>query len=163
MKKKRLFIIIILLLALSAGIAIFLHFHNQPSHNPLSSDDSADDWSGEQELYNPQDDVPTIEIPGIVSLVFSPDETKQKVNFHNPKINSCLFRMTLYVDEKQYWQSGYVEPGKGFYEIELTEPVPVGSHEAYLLYECFKEDGTVLNGAHVIFSLTVGKYVFLLF
>lgn len=155
MKKKRLTIIIIMLLVLF-GIAIFLYFHYKPTPpDHLTSDDTADEWNGEQGLYNPQDEVPSIEIPGIVSLVFAPDETKQKVNFYNPKVNDCLFRMTLYADDKQYWQSGYVEPGKGFYEIELTEPIPVGSYEAYLLYECFKEDGTVLNGAHVNFNLTV--------
>lgn len=155
MKKKKSLIIFTLLVL--TGIAIFLYFHHQPTlpDNSLQTDNSAEDWDGEKELYNPQEAVPTIEIPGITSLVFQPESTKQKVNFYNPETNNCLFKMTLYVDNAECWQSGYVEPGKGFYEIELSKSLEVGSYDAYLLIECFKENGLPLNGAHVDFNLTV--------
>lgn len=66
--------------------------------------------------------------------------------------------MTLFVDDKQYWQSpGVIEPGKGYYEIELDELLESGDYDGALLTECFKDDGTVLNSAKVKFDVTVVK------
>lgn len=156
MKRKHILILLLLLLLIGSA-AIFLYYHQQPDNKPdnLIYDESADNWQGDQELYKPQSEVPMIKIPGITSLVFAPDTTSQKVNFYNPEENDCLFRMTLNVDGKQYWQSGYCAPGKGYYDIELTEPLETGTYSAYLLVECFKEDGTRLNGANVEFDLQV--------
>lgn len=157
MKKKQLLMLILVLLLTLSGIAIYYYLNHRPNlpEHSLLTDDSAEEWTGEKDLYNPQEEVPTIEIPGITSLVFQPESTKQNVNFYNPEINNCLFKMTLYVDNAECWQSGYVEPGKGFYEIELSESLEVGSYDAYLLIECFKENGLPLNGAHVDFNLIV--------
>lgn len=156
MKRKHILILLLLLLLIGSA-AIFLYYHQQPDNKPdnLITDESADNWQGDQELYKPQSEVPMITIPGITSLVFAPDTVNQKVNFYNPEENDCLFRMTLNVDGKEYWQSGYCAPGKGYYDIELTEPIEAGTYSAYLLVECFKEDGTRLNGANVEFDLQV--------
>lgn len=156
MKRKHILILLLLLLLIGSA-AIFLYYHQQPDNKPdnLITDESADNWQGDQELYKPQSEVPMITIPGITSLVFAPDTVNQKVNFYNPEENDCLFRMTLNIDGKEYWQSGYCAPGKGYYDIELTEPIEAGTYSAYLLVECFKEDGTRLNGANVEFDLQV--------
>lgn len=158
MKSKRKTIVILILLLLLFGSAIYLYYHSHQKPkipDNLIEDDNADNWKGDKDLYNPQSEVPMIDIPGITSLVFQPDTTNQKVNFYNPETNDCMFRMTLNVDGKQYWQSGYCAPGKGYYDIELTEPLESGTYSAYLLVECFKEDGTRLNGANVEFELQV--------
>lgn len=159
MKSKRKILVILTLLLLFFGSAIFLyyhHFHQKPdAPDNLITDESADNWQGNKDLYKPQSDVPMISIPGITSLVFAPDTVNQKVNFYNPEENDCLFRMTLYIDGKEYWQSGYCAPGKGYYDIKLDEPIEAGTYSAYLLVECFKEDGTALNGANVEFNLEV--------
>lgn len=63
--------------------------------------------------------------------------------------------MSLYVDDKCYWESGYVEPGKGYYDISLSESIPTGNHNAYLQVQCVKQDGTALNSANVEFNLSV--------
>ena len=64
--------------------------------------------------------------------------------------------MTLFIDNPQYWQSaGGVEPGKGYYEIELVDVLQPGNYDGCLLVECFKEDGTVLNSAKVKFNVKV--------
>lgn len=156
MKRKHLLILLLLLLLIGSA-AIFLYYHQQPDNKPdnLITDESADNWQGDQELYKPQSEVPMIKIPGITSLVFAPDTVNQKVNFYNPEENDCLFRMTLNVDGKEYWQSGYCAPGKGYYDIKLDEPIEAGTYSAYLLVECFKEDGTALNAANVEFDLEV--------
>ena len=94
-------------------------------------------------------------IAGFDELSFVADQKQQYVNFHNPEVNDCLFLMTLYVDGEPYWQSGYVEPGKGYYTIELSDPLPVGIYKGELRIQCFKANGTELNSAKVTFELTV--------
>ena len=96
-----------------------------------------------------------IEIPGFETLVFAKNQKSQKVNFYNPEKNNCLFKMSLFVEDIEYWESGYVSPGKGYYNIELTDKLESGRYDAYLLYNCYKEDGTKLNGAEVQFELIV--------
>lgn len=151
--KKKYIALIVLLLLIGSAIAILLLHPEKPEN--LLSDDTAQEWQGDQPLYNPQDKAKMIDIPGITSLVFKPDEKNQKVNLYNPETNDCLFRFNLIVDDKQYWQSGFCAPGHGYYDIELDETIPGGTYTAYMLVECFKEDGTKLNGANVEFQLEV--------
>ena len=92
-------------------------------------------------------------------MVFIADQTTQKVNFYNPEINDCLFLMSLYVDEELLWQSGYVKPGDGYYEIELSRALPEGENfkNGCLRIQCYKLDGTTLNSARVSFKLMIVK------
>lgn len=153
MKKKITVLIILLLLLLLIGICIY--FKSTPDLPPLSTDGNASEWNGNQDLNKPVTDSPKIGIPGITSLVFNADTTEQKVNFYNPTENDCLFLMSLFVENKCYWESGYVEPGKGYYDISLSEAIPSGNYNAYLQIQCFKQDGTALNSANVEFNLSV--------
>ena len=96
-----------------------------------------------------------IDVPGFKSLVFISNQTSQKVNFYNPSKNDCLFKLTLYADDKQLWESGYIQPSDGYYDIEISDPLDNGEYEGKLIYQCYKEDGTQLNSAVVSFKLTV--------
>lgn len=153
MKKKRIVLITLILLLLLIGICIY--FKSAPDSPSLPFDDNASEWNGNQDLNKPATDSPKIGIPGITSLVFNADTTEQNVNFYNPSENDCLFLMSLFVDDKCYWESSYVEPGKGYYDISLSEVIPSGNYSAYLQVQCFKKDGTVLNSANVEFNLSV--------
>lgn len=157
MKRKKYFLIIccLLLLLLCSFIIVFF-FKGTGNKILLPKDNSAEEWNGDQKLPSGEKSgEKTIKIPGISSLVFIANQKEQKVNFYNPKENTCLFRMTLYIEESQYWQSGYIDPGKGYYNIALDNVLKSGDHNGYLLIECFKEDGTVLNNAKVEFQLKV--------
>lgn len=156
MKKK--FKFMLLLLLLLVGVLIFFKCNlGDGSHNPLTflnPDPDAKDWNGNQEL--PQSgSSEDVAIPGFDSLVCYSNQTKQKVNFYNPEANDCLMRMTLYADEQKLWQSGYIEAGKGYHEIEFTKPLNSGKYEGTLLVECFFKDGTEANKAKVKFKLNV--------
>ena len=157
MKKKRIYISIIIILLLLLIGAIWYIVCNQSVDKPssLPTDTNAVEYDGDRptnRLPNGQDG---IAIPGFDTLVFTANQTKQKVNFFNPDSNDCLFLMTLYIDDKPMWKSGYCKPGTGYYDIELTEPLQAGEYSAYLKVQCFKEDGTSLNGAKVEFEITV--------
>lgn len=153
MKKRKLCIIMILLLV---GITIFFFFGRSGKKDLLPTDNNAEEWNGDQKLpFGAKSDDKTIKIPGISSLVFIADQKEQKVNFYNPEENDCLFRMTLYIEDKQYWQSGYIDPGKGYYDITLDDMLKSGDYNGALLIECYKEEGTALNSAKVEFKLKV--------
>ena len=125
LKKKSKYMILLLLL-LFVGVLIFPILCDDGSiPNPLSlliPDQDAEEWDGSQELPQAGKNEEVI-VPGFDSLVCYADQTKQKVNFYNPVENSCLMRMTLYADSQKIWSNdGYLEPGKGYYEIDFSEP-----------------------------------------
>ena len=154
-KNKKLSLIILLLLLLLIGSIAIFSLRTAPDLPFLSTDENAEDWKGNQDLSKPNTDYPKIAIPGITSLVFTADTKEQKVNFYNPEENDCLFHMTLYIEDVPYWESGNVEPGKGYYNITLTDTLAEGDYDAYLLVECFKANGAELNSASVDFTLSV--------
>ncbi len=120
----------------------------------LPADEGAVEWKGNQSLGEPH--IPgSISIPGFSTLSFVADQTQQRVNFYNPETNNCMFLMSLYVEDELYWQSGYVEAGKGYYSIELYESLPTGEYAAMLQIQCFRASGEPLNSANVAFDLSV--------
>lgn len=154
-KLKNIIILILLVLLLLSCILIFFLLKNSDS-NSLLPDVNVSDWIGSQDLEHEKKETSQIAIPGMPSsLVFRANTTEQKVNFYNPEINNCLFLLSLYVDDTCYWQSGYLEPSKCYYNIELDEPLSVGEYDAYLLTQCYRKDGTALNSAKVGFTLKV--------
>lgn len=155
-EKKYLYIsAIIILLLLLIGAVWYIICSPSIDKPVLPTDKNAVEYEGDRQTNKLQTGQKGIAIPGFDSLVFSANRTNQRVNFFNHDSNDCLFLMTLYVDDAAMWQSGYCPPGTGYYDIELTEPLTTGKYAAYLRVQCFKEDGTELNGAKVEFDLTV--------
>lgn len=155
MKMKNIFFILALILIIILLVCILFRSCHSNSSPKLPTDENAVEWEGNQQLQQAFNGTGGIAIPGFSSLVFTANQQNQKVNFYNPKINNCLFRMTLFIDEVEYWQSGYVTPGNGYYNITLSEPIAAGEYKAYLKIECFKSEGQPLNGAKVDFDLLV--------
>lgn len=120
----------------------------------LEADEGAVDWEGNKTISEGKPEG-TIAVPGFDELKFKANQINQHVNFHNPENNNCLFLMTLYVENEEYWQSGYVEPGKGYYNIELYKPLSAGTYNAELRIQCYRKTGVELNSARVTFNLIV--------
>lgn len=157
-KRKKTYIVIILILAfLLLGMLayIFLAGSDDDKDNYLLDfDGNATEWSGNQQLPGAEK-TQGIDIPGFKSLVFIADQRIQKINLYNPETNSCYFKMTLFADDTELWQSKLVKPGDGFYEIVLDKVLQEGTYDAAVRYQCFKEDGTELNSAKMQFKLIV--------
>lgn len=153
MKKKKKIVLIILLIFCMA-IIIFLVGRSK-TKTLLPTDGNAVSWHGKQDLKKKTTQENKIAIPGFSSLVFNAGTLEQKVNFFNPEQNTCLFKMSLYIDDTLFWESGYVAPGNGYYDIELLDTLTAGEYNGSLLVRCFKEDGSKLNSANVEFNLTV--------
>lgn len=155
MKMKNILFALALILIIILLVCLLFRSCHSDNTPKLPTDENAVKWEGNQQLQQAYNGTGGIAIPGFNSLVFTANQEKQKVNFYNPQINSCLFRMTLFVDEVEYWQSGYVVPGNGYYEIELQKPLLAGEYKAYLKIECFKSEGQPLNGTKIEFDLLV--------
>lgn len=152
---KSLLIITVLLLMLLICLCFRSCTNSDDIGELLPIDDIAEIWQGNQQLPGKATESGRIEIPGFKTLVFSENEKNQKVNFYNPESNNCLFQMNLFIEDKEYWESGYVSPGKGYYDIELNNTLESGEYNAYLLIDCYKQDGKKLNSAKVQFELLV--------
>lgn len=122
-------------------------------------DTSAEEYTGDREVYQGEKNTDTIDIPGYGSISLKAGEIGQAVNFYNPEQNTCCFRMSLLLsDGTELWKSGLVEPGMAVYEIELNQPLEAGEYEdATLKYECFAMDDaqTPLNGSEIKLTLNV--------
>ena len=134
---------------------IFLSGRQGKEDKPLLPiDELAKKWKGNQDLSSSGENK-EIDVPGFKTLVFKANQTSQKVNFYNPSENDCLFKLTLYADDKQLWESGYIQPNDGYYDIEINNSLDVGEYTGKLLYQCYKDDGTQLNSAVATFKMIV--------
>lgn len=156
MKRKKSFLIMcILCVGLLLLAFIFLSGRDGNEDNPLLPIDKlAEQWKGKQDLPS-SGKTKEIIVPGFKTLVFMADSTEQAVNLYNPEDNDCLFKLTLLADGKELWESGFIKPGDGYYNIELSEPLKVGEYSGKLQYRCYKENSAQLNGAVVTFNLIV--------
>lgn len=154
MRRKMKYLLLLLLLLL-IGVSIYFILSSKSDSPPLDTDENAVSWEGNQDLDAPNQHSGQIEIPGFQSLVFTANQAEQKVNFYNPESNSCVFLLTLYVDDTELWHSGYISPGNGYYDIKLSDTLAIGNYDGSLLIQCYKEDGTTLNSAKVNFILYV--------
>lgn len=147
-----------LLIVIIISLLLFFVFRSsQRAENPnLSPDSRSVQWNGNQTL--PQignQSAAGIIIPGFNELTFISGQKNQKVNFYNPQENNCYFQMSLFVDDSLYWQSELVQPGHGFYEIDLINALEAGCYNGCLRIECYGFDGSTMNAANVHFALNV--------
>lgn len=98
-------------------------------------------------------------IPGYESLTLKADEKKQETVLSNPAENTCLFRISLLLEDGTLlWTSKEIKPGKSSDPIRLSQPLSPGQYpNAVLKYECFAMDAdkTPLNGAEIKLTLRV--------
>lgn len=156
MKKKRniVLVILVLFLLILGMVILFYSGGNDGIKNLLPVDENAETWTGRQNLPQKGGESRGISIPGFQSIVFYADSEEQSVNFFNPESNRALFKLTLFADGQQIWQSdGYLKPGSAFYNITLTKTLSEGEYDGELLYECASEEEGKLNSARIKFKI----------
>ena len=100
-----------------------------------------------------------IAIPGFKTLNLKAGVREQQVNLRNPEQNQCYFVITLAMaDGTVIYQSKMIPPGKGVYDILLTEPLEAGTYQNCLLkYQPYKMDAQLTpdNGAQMDITIQV--------
>lgn len=146
-----------ILFAILIGGFAYLGVKYNPNNRVLTiTDDNSVNWKGEQELERSGSaDTNKIRISCFQELTFKKDSNVQKVNIYNDSKNKCYMKFSIIINDRVIWQSDYVEPDKGFYEIELEKPLEKGCYEARCKVDCQSFDGKHLNGANFKFTLYV--------
>lgn len=140
-------------------IIISLSFKSCDNQNYNRNDYNGVKWNGSQQISVPTNQK-YITVSGINDLVFTANNTKQYVNFENPKENDCLMDIKILLQEnktdKTIWQTENVKPDYGIYEVELNSTLSVGEYPAYVVLEFKTLDGnTKLNSATFKINITV--------
>ena len=103
-----------------------------------------------------QNNISNISIPCWDKLIFESGTTDQTVNFYNPQSNSGVnIKVNLYVDDVLVYESNLVKPGMTIKKIKLKKTMQKQISKAYIIYECYRNNGTKLNGAKMNFVLEV--------
>ena len=160
--KKALLVVIVVLLV-AGGVFVGMNwsswFGKEEPVVEAEIDENAEDYTGAQDTYQGEKHTDSIDIPGFDAITLKADETEQNVNFYNPGVNTCYFKMTLLLaDGTILWESKLVEPDKAIYKISLNQSLEAGEYEdAVLKYECFAmdEEQTPLNGSEIRLTLKV--------
>ena len=158
--KIYLILIIVLLLAL-IGVGIYL-IVSQSDKGPAyqgtsgSVDSEAAEW--DDNLSAPSEIEGRILIPGYSGAKMQAGSDMLKLRIGNPSENTCYLQATLMLaDGTVLYESGLIEPGKGFEEVKLLETLEAGTYEAYVHYQGYSmdEDPQILNSCDSAFTLTV--------
>lgn len=155
-KRKPIVQICIVAVALTSAILLAISFGDEKEGGKNAVVDSqAKDWELDEEVSGGVDD---ISIPGYGTMVMKAGQKEQKVDMGNPPNNNCYFKITLFLEDgTRIYQSGLIEPGKGFESIELEKTMEAGTYPAVIRYDCYSydEEQEPLNGAESGFTLDV--------
>ena len=155
-RKYLLFLVLLFFLILIAALLLFPRSRGSPaSLSRLFGDPWSTTYEGPKASQNTSQAAQGIAIPGITELTLKAKQTRQDVTIYNPEDNSCLMQFNLYANNVLIWESGNVEPGKGYYNIDLLEPLEAGTYNGDLVMNCYTPSGEQLNGADIKFPIYV--------
>ena len=107
-----------------------------------------------------------VTIAGIGVLTMSANQKEVTVDFYNPQENKDMFYLTFELrvrdDSPQGYEvlytSGFVEPGKHIYKIELSRELEKGVYDAVIHIQPYRIDQemTRTNNADIVTRLIVG-------
>ena len=106
----------------------------------------------------PEDESPSIAIPGYEGFNLEAGTKKQSIALNNPESNTCFFLISLYLEDGTLlWQSEYLAPGEKSKAMELNQKLEPGTYKAVLRYDCFRmnQELSPLNGAETKLTLRV--------
>lgn len=144
---------ICLFIGLCAALALRLYtlrFEQQINTNAIKFDENAEDIPTTTS-YSSETIIPCWD-----SMTFKANTTEQEVNFYNPSENEGInFKIKLMTGNNLIYESDLIAPGKTIKHIEITRPMIPQFVSAYIIYECYADDGTRLNGSKMNFTLKV--------
>lgn len=156
---KYMMIIIILLIVL-CSMGVFLIYSQMNKDEKVqgtagSVDADAAEW--DDGLSAPSEITGKILVPGYSGATLKAGSTTLALRIGNPAENTCYLQATLQLtDGTILYESGLIEPGKGFDKIELTQMLEVGTYEAFVHYQGYSlDEEQQLNSCDSAFTLKV--------
>ena len=148
-KKPSIWILIIALFLIAVFVIAFAL---------LRGGDKAPEPPKLKETIAPENENPSIAIPGYEYFSLEAGIKKQSIALNNPETNTCYFLISLYLEDGTLlWQSEYLAPGEVSAAMELNQKLEPGTYNAILHYDCFRmnQELSPLNGAETKLSLRV--------
>lgn len=154
------FITILILLVLLISIGGYLLYSHLTEGNDLGKSGSVDGQATEWDdgLNAPSEIEGRILIPGYSGASMKAGSKSLEIRIGNPKENTCYLQASLQLEDGTVlYESGLIEPGKGFDEIELTQSLDAGTYKALIHYQGYslEDDPEMLNSCDSAFTLTV--------
>lgn len=156
MKGKKKYIIISAIVVIIILIFLLLrscNYGNPPSRDPPTTESNTLDFIPNDSKGD------SIIIPAVNGMNLKSGQLQQKVDFCNPKENSCYFKISLYLsDDTLIWQSEYIAPSESITNISLNRELNRGIYQnCRIVYDCFSlDDKSNLNSGEV--KLEINSY-----
>lgn len=151
-------ILVLLILLISIGGYLLCDHFNEKKNMGISGniDGQASEW--DDGLSAPSEIEGRILIPGYSGASMKAGSMTLALRIGNPAENTCYLQATLQLEDGTVlYESGLIEPGKGFDEIELTRSLDAGTYKALVHYQGYslEEEPEMLNSCDSAFTLTV--------
>ena len=161
-KKKGYWTLLVLLIViLIAGIAAAVYFSRQKDPETGGNayvDADASAWDDGIDTEEPREITENILVPGYSGAEMKAGDTTLSLRIGNPEENTCYLQATLQLEDGTVlYESGLLEPGTGFEQIELNQTLEAGTYEALVHYQGYSmdEERSELNASDSAFTLTV--------
>lgn len=154
--KFTIFISIILLLLIGAGISIYRHYVFINDGSPAYSADAVD-WDGE---FMGDADPGYITVPGYDTIPLRAGTDTTQIALANPDSNECNFQFQLILKDTNeiLYTSDLVAPGKAIMQQKLNQIFEEGDYNLIIRINTFSDDGeTTYTGTDVETVLHVFK------
>lgn len=159
-KKTRYKIIIAVLLVLLIAEIGFIGYKilNDKDQNGSNArvDANASDW--DDGIASDSEIEGRILVPGYSGAKMKTGDTVLRLRIGNPEENTCYLQATLQLEDGTVlYESGLIEPGKGYDEVELIQTLEPGEYNAFVHYQGYSmdENPEMLNSCDSAFVLKV--------
>ena len=152
-------IFLLILLILFVGILAYIIIKDKNQEMVGSSahiDRDATEW--DDGIDNENESEGRILVPGYSGAKMKNGDKVLNLRIGNPKENTCYLQATLQLaDGTVLYESGLIEPGKGYDSVELNQTLGVGEYEAFVHYQGYSMDESKeqLNSCDSAFILKV--------
>lgn len=144
--------------AVAVGVALYVQRSPEPQPGANAYvDPNAEDW--EVQVDTPEEtELGKMLIPGYGGATMREGDAVLSLRVGNPEDNTCYLKATLKLEDGTVlYESGLLEPGKGFEQIPLNQTLAAGVYQAVVHYQGYtmEEQPQAMNSCDCAFTLTV--------
>ena len=140
---------VLLIVILIAGIAAAVYFSRQKDPETGGNayvDADASAWDDGIDTEEPREITENILVPGYSGAEMKAGDTTLSLRIGNPEENTCYLQATLQLEDGTVlYESGLLEPGTGFEQIELNQTLEAGTYEALVHYQGYSMDLSLIH------------------
>lgn len=156
----KILVILLLILILALGIFLIFQLRNKDEVSGSSAHVAEDTYEWDDGIEQDSEITGRILVPGYSGAKMKAGDKVLALRIGNPAENTCYLKATLQLEDGTVlYESGLIEPGKGYDSIELNQSLEVGEYGAFVHYQGYSmdENREQLNSCDSAFVLKVTK------